>query len=166
MLSKKGQMGSVTTRVQTLVSDLVEREGYELIDVDFVAERGRQVLRMYIDTIPPSEAGRAVGIEDCTHISRIVSDLLDVEDVVGGEYNLEVSSPGLFRPLTKPAHFDRAIGERIKVKTYAKQNDRRVFTGVLTRHVEGKLVVQVDGNDHELELADIAKANLEPSLEF
>jgi ribosome maturation factor RimP len=96
-----------------------------------------------------------------------VSDVLDVEDVVPGEYNLEVSSPGLFRPLTKAAHFERAVGERIKVKTYEKQDGRRVFTGILEARDEDRLVVRVDdGQTFEIPLGSVAKANLEPHLDL
>lgn len=165
-LSAKQSANRLADRVRDLVERFVEREGYELIDVEFITERGRPILRMYIDTIPPGTAERGVTVEDCTHVSRVVGDMLDVEDAVPGEYHLEVSSPGLYRPLTKPVHFDRAVGARIKVKTYEKLNDRRVFTGVLVKHESGRLVVDVDGQPQDLELSQVAKANLEPLLDF
>ena len=147
-------------RVKSLVEPVVEREGYELVDVELGTDHGRSILRMYIDQ------PQGVNVDDCSHVSRIVGDLLDVEDVVEGAFNLEVSSPGLFRPLTKPAHFDRAIGARVKVKTFEKHEDRRVFTGVLRAHEEGHLLMEVDGREYRLSLKDVAKANLEPALEF
>ena len=174
-------VGSTAERVRALASPVVEQEGYELIDVEFVTERGRAILRMYVDTVPPGDEHRGITVDDCSHISRIVSDLLDVEDddeaapraaLIGGNYNLEVSSPGLFRPLTKAAHFERVVGERIKVKTYQKIEERRVFTGVLVEFngangaQNGTLVVDVDGRQYSLPLADVAKANLEPELNF
>jgi ribosome maturation factor RimP len=155
----------VVERVKTLVDPVVAREGYELIDVELGSDRGRSILRLYIDTIDSERVG-GVTVEDCSHVSRIVGDLLDVEEVVEGAFNLEVSSPGLFRPLTKPAHFDRAVGERVKVKTFEKHEDRRVFTGVLRAHADGHLLMDVDGREYRLSLKDVAKANLEPALEF
>ena len=153
-------------RAQALVAGVVEQEGYELIDVEFVTERGRAILRMYVDTVPPGDEQHGVTVDDCSHLSRIISDVLDVEDAVTGNYNLEVSSPGLFRPLTKSAHFERVIGQRVRVKTYQKIEDRRVFTGELVELREGTLVVDVDGRAFELSLTDVAKANLEPDLNF
>lgn len=152
-------------RVKAIVERVIEREGYELLQVEHVTERGRAILRLYIDTTPPGRGG-GVTVEDCSHVSRIVGDLLDVEEAVRGEYHLEVSSPGLFRPLTKPAHFERALGERIQVRTYSKIGDRRVFTGILRKHEEGTLIVEVDGTAHQIALQDVAKANLQPALDF
>ena len=166
-LSGKTQAARIRDAVRGLVEKLLEREGYELLETEYVMDRGRPILRLYVDTIPPSTEGRGVSVEDCTHVSRWVSDVLDVEDVVPGEYNLEVSSPGLFRPLTKAAHFERAVGERIKVKTYEKQDGRRVFTGILEARDEDRLVVRVDdGQTFEIPLGSVAKANLEPHLDL
>ncbi|MEM7679233.1 MAG: ribosome maturation factor RimP [Myxococcota bacterium] len=157
---------STAERAQALVTGVVEREGYELVDVEFISERGRAILRMYVDTIPPGDEQRGITVDDCSHLSRIISDVLDVEETIGGRYHLEVSSPGLFRPLTKPAHFERVVGQRIKIKTYAKIENRRVFTGTLTQFAEGHLAIEVDGQPFSLALSDIAKANLEPELSF
>ena len=157
---------STADKTRELVTTVVDREGYELVDVEFVTERGRAILRMYIDTVPPGDENRGITVDDCSHLSRIISDVLDVEDAVAGNYNLEISSPGLFRPLTKPAHFDRVVGQRVKVKTYQKIEDRRMFTGQLVAHRDGLLVVDVDGRQYELSIKDVAKANLEPELNF
>ena len=156
------QVKARVDRVTQLVEPVVGREGYELLDAEFVSEHGRTILRLYIDTVPPGTEEKGVTVDDCAHISRVVGDLLDVEEAIGGNYHLEVSSPGLFRPLTKPGHFDRALGERVKVKTFDKVNDRRVFIGTLKAHQEGKLTVDVDGVEHHVDLKDVAKANLEP----
>ncbi len=163
-MSNLSQAKRVVERVKALVDPVVEREGYELVDVELGTDHGRAVLRLYID-LKDSGAG-AVNVDDCSHVSRIVGDLLDVEEVMEGAFNLEVSSPGLYRPLTKPAHFDRAVGERVKVKTFDKHEDRRVFTGVLRAHADGQLLMDVDGREYRLSLKDVAKANLEPALEF
>lgn len=157
---------STAEQAKVLVTPLVEREGYELVDVEFVTERGRAILRMYVDTVPPGDESRGITVDDCSHLSRIISDLLDVEDAIAGNYNLEVSSPGLFRPLTKPEHFARVVGQRVRVKTFQKIDDRRVFIGVLVQASEDRVVVDVDGQPFEVSLADVAKANLEPELSF
>jgi ribosome maturation factor RimP len=164
-MSNLSRTQRVVERVKSLAEPVVEREGYELIEVELGSDRGRSVLRLYIDTIDSKGAG-GVTVEDCSHVSRIVGDLLDVEEVVEGAFTLEVSSPGIFRPLTKPVHFDRAVGERVKVKTFEKHDERRVFTGVLRAHADGQLVMDVDGREYRLSLKDVAKANLEPALEF
>ncbi len=164
-MSQLSQAKRVVERAKTLAEPVVEREGYELVDVELGTDHGRAILRLYIDALG-AEATSAVTVEDCSHVSRIVGDLLDVEEVMEGAFNLEVSSPGLFRPLTKPAHFDRAVGERVKVKTFEKHEDRRVFTGVLRAHEDGHLVVDVGGREYRLSLKEIAKANLEPDLEI
>jgi ribosome maturation factor RimP len=151
-------------RVRRAVSGVVEREGFELLDVELTSDRGRPILRLYIDTVPPGTKEQGVTVDHCSHVSRIVGDLLDVEDVIDGEYHLEVSSPGLFRPLTKPEHYERALGERVKVKTYEKIDGRKVFIGVLKAHSEGGLVIEIDGQDFTVAQDSVAKANLEPLL--
>ncbi len=162
-------MSETTTaeRAKALVNAVVEREGYELVDVEFVTEMGRAILRMYVDTVPPGDEHHGVTVDDCSHLSRVISDVLDVEDAVSGQYNLEISSPGLFRPLTKTPHFERVIGQRVKVKTYQKIDGRRVFTGELIGiSDDGVLTVEVDGHRYTMPVADVAKANLEPELKF
>jgi ribosome maturation factor RimP len=151
-------------RVRSRIAPVVAREGYELLEVELISERGRAILRLYIDTVPPGTKERGVTVDDCSHVSRIVSDLLDVEDIIDGQYHLEVSSPGLFRPLTKPEHFDRAIGAQVKVKTYEKIDGRRVFTGVLKGCERGILKLEIDGREYAVDLDKVAKANLEPTL--
>jgi ribosome maturation factor RimP len=160
MSGAKEKLNAVTT----LLEGIVAREGFELVDLELVTERGRTILRLFIDTVPPGTKERGVSVDDCSKVSRVVGDLLDVEDAIDGPYDLEVSSPGLFRPLTKEAHFDRALGERVKVKTYEKIEGRRVFTGTLTKREGQTIIVRVDGIEHALDLGRVAKANLEPEL--
>lgn len=150
--------------VRALLEKPVAAEGFELIDVELVMEGRKQVLRLYIDTVPPGTKEAGVTVEHCSLVSRLAGDILDVEDSIAGEYNLEVSSPGLFRPLTRPEHFDRVLGSRIKVKTFEKLDGRKVFTGILTRREGDNLMVSVDGQDFALALSKVAKANLEPIL--
>lgn len=151
-------------QVRAVLEPVVAREGFELVEVEHVVERGKMVLRLYIDTVPPGTKERGVTVDQCSVVSRLVSDVLDVEDVIGGAYALEVSSPGIFRPLTKPEHFDRAVGERVRVKTFEKIGDRKVFTGILAGRDGQNLQLRVDGVEHTLDLAQVAKANLEPLI--
>lgn len=156
----------VRQAVIELVDPLVALEGFELVDVEFIVARGKPILRLFIDTVPPGTPERGVSVEDCSQVSRLVSDVLDVEDVVPGEYTLEVSSPGLFRPLTKPEHYARSLGERIKVKTYEKIEGRKTFTGRLDERDEQGVVVTVDdGTRFHIPVVAIAKANLEPQFD-
>lgn len=148
------------------IEKVVSHEGYEVIDLELAGRPGRSILRLFIDTVPPGTRDRGVTVDDCTHVSRIVSDLLDAEDLVQGQYDLEVSSPGIYRPLTRPAHFERAIGDRVKVKTYEKIGDRRVFTGILVGHEAGCIVLDLGTERVELAVDQIAKANLQPELNF
>ncbi len=152
--------------MKALAEPVATREGYELVEVEYVMDRGRPVVRLYIDTIPPGDDQRGVTVDDCAVISRRVGEALDAEDPVAGEYSLEVSSPGLYRPLTKVAHYQRVLGQRVKVKTYEKLEGRKVFTGELLDANEERITVKVDGVSYPIALEDVAKANLEPELEF
>ncbi len=151
-------------RVRTLIEPVIARESLELVDVELTTEQGRLILRLYIDTVPPGTKEAGVTLEHCQLVSRVVGDLLDVEDAIPQRYSLEVSSPGLFRPLTKPEHFARALGERVKLKTYDKIDGRRVFVGALRAHDAEQVVVDVDGQPATIPVSAIAKANLEPLL--
>jgi len=157
----------IRERVRELVEPVLEAERFELIDAEFVGEGRGAVLRLYIDSIPPGTREQGVSVDDCQRVSRVVGDLLDVEDVVPGAYRLEVSSPGLFRPLTKPAHFTREVGSRVKVKTFEKREGRRTYTGRLEDFEGEQLTLSLeDGQRFTFELREVAKANLEPMLEF
>jgi ribosome maturation factor RimP len=155
---QKDLRGVVEARARELAGPLVAGEGMELLDVEYLREREGWVLRLFID----KEGG--VGLEDCERASRAVETTLEVENVVPQEYRLEVSSPGLNRPLTRPEHFQRAAGQRVKVKTFAPVGDppRKSFTGRL-KAVESEAVqVEVEGaGEFRIPFKDIAKANLE-----
>lgn len=104
--------GDVLGKIETLASQVCEREGVKLYDVEFASAQGGRVLRVYIDKT------EGVGIADCENVSRGLNLLLDVEDPIpGGAYNLEVSTPGLERFLKKPWHYQQATGKKVWVKT-------------------------------------------------
>lgn len=137
----------------------VEEVGKELLGVEFISAGNNSVLRLFID----HENG--INVDDCAEVSRQVGAILDVEDPISSEYNLEVSSPGLDRPLFELAHFQEVIGETINVKISMPLNGRRKFKGVLEAIENDTLIVSVDGQDYELVISNVDKANLVPNFE-
>lgn len=141
-----------------MLEPLVERLGYELTDLELKVGGRGGLLRVYID----KESG--VDIDDCEAVSHQVGAVLDVEDPIPGNYTLEVSSPGLDRTLTKPAHFQRFMGEDIKVKLRFPMAGRRNFRGSLKSADDETIEVEVDGESHRLPLSTIESARLVPTL--
>ncbi len=138
-----------------LLEPVVESMGYELVGVEFSGGSSHGVLRVYID----HENG--VNIDDCASISHQISGILDVEEPIKQAYDLEVSSPGLDRPLFKPADFERFVDQMVKIKMSSGLGGRRNFKGVLRGVTDSRLIeVEVDGEIFQLPLADIGKANL------
>jgi len=138
-----------------LFEPVVESMGYELVGVEFNAGGGHGTLRVYIDR----EQG--VNVDDCAAISHQVSGILDVEEPIQQAYDLEVSSPGIDRPLFKLVDFERFIGRVAKIKLLVGLNGRKNFKGELKGIADSKLVsIEVDGEIFDLPYADIAKANL------
>ncbi len=133
---------------------VVESMGYELVGVEFSSSDHHGHMRVYID----KEGG--INLEDCTEVSHQLSAILDVEDPVQVAFDLEVSSPGLNRPLFKVSDFAKFIGEKVKIKLAIPQNNRRNFKGVITA-VEGDVIeVDIDNELFKLPFNSIAKANL------
>jgi ribosome maturation factor RimP len=157
----ENRKAEIEEKARALAEPLLASEGLELLEVEYVREREGWILRLYID-----KAGGqgGVGLEDCSRASRSVETVFDVEDFIENEYHLEVSSPGLNRPLKKPVHFERARGKKVKVKTFGPIGEppRKNFSGLL-REVEPEAVtVEVDGaGNFRIPFKDIAKANLE-----
>ena len=141
-----------------LLEPTIERLGYEVSDLELNLGGRDGLLRVYIDK------DEGVDIDDCEIVSRQVSAILDVEDPLPGNYTLEVSSPGLDRKLTKPAHFQRFMGEDVRVKLRFPLEGRRNFRGELKSADEEKIEVEVDGESHCLPIATIESARLVPSL--
>ena len=145
--------------LRELLEPTIERLGYEVIDLEVRLSGGSGLVRLFIDK--PD----GVDLDDCEKVSVAVSALLDVEDPVPGNYNLEVSSPGLDRKLTKPAHFQRFAGETVKVQTRFPIEGRRRFRGTLVSSDEENIVVEVDGESHSLPLKTIDTARLVPVVD-
>jgi len=157
-MAERSHKQTVEARTAEVAEPVIASLGMELVDVEFLHERDSWILRLFID-----KPG-GVGLEDCETASRAVETLLDVEEVVQHAYHLEVSSPGLDRPLKKPEHFRRAEGQKVKLKTFGPLGEppRRNFTGVLTAVAEDGVTVDVEGaGPFRVPFKDIAKANLE-----
>lgn len=142
--------------LQKLLEPTIERLGYELTDLEVRLSGQGGLLRLTIDK--PD----GIDLDDCEKTSQAVSALLDVEDPVPGNYNLEVSSPGLDRKLTKVEHFQRFEGETLKVTMRFPIEGRRRFRGTLVSSDDENIVVEVDGESHSLPLTMIDTARLVP----
>jgi ribosome maturation factor RimP len=157
---------SVAERAARVAEPLVAAEGFELVDVEYLREPGGWILRLYIDRPgrdPMAKEG-GVGLEECARVSHAVDTALDVEEVVDHAYSLEVSSPGIRRPLRKPEHFQKVVGKRVKVKTFGPlgESGRKSFTGTLEGVADDGLSVHVEGGPlFHIPFRDIAKANLD-----
>jgi ribosome maturation factor RimP len=133
-----------------------------LLGIEYLPAPGGATVRLYID-VPQVEAdSRSVGIEDCEAVSREVSAQLDVADPISGNYTLEVSSPGLERPLFGAAHFSRFAGETAKVALKLPQDGRRRLQGTILRVDGDEVAFDVDGNEIVVAVDNIDKARLVP----
>ena len=148
---------TVGEELAVLLESTVNRLGYELIDVEVRVGGKQGLVRLFID----QEAG--ISLADCEKVSRAVGALLDVEDPVPGNYNLEVSSPGLDRKLTKESHFQRFIGHIVKITLRFPLDGRRRFQGTLIAQEGDAIRVEVDGESYSLPLSMIDTARLVPA---
>ena len=138
---------------------LMQEYHFELVDVEYVKEAGNWYLRAYID----KEGG--IAVDDCEVISRALSSWLDKEDFIDDSYILEVSSPGLGRPLKKEKDFVRSMGKDVDVRLYRQLNKQKEFTGALSAYDENTVTLTMeDGNQMVFEKADIALIRL--ALDF
>lgn len=144
--------------IRDMLAPTVEALGYELLGVEYAPSTGHSLLRLYID------ADKGIGIEDCEAVSREVSALLDVEDPIPGEYNLEVSSPGIDRPLFGAAQFARHLGEQAKLSLRIPQDGRRRLQGRIARVEGGTVHIAEDKAEFAVAEANIEKARLVPDF--
>jgi ribosome maturation factor RimP len=144
-------------RLQAVVEPAVTALGYELVGIEYVSQGRHSLLRIYID----NAAG--ITVDDCERVSRQVSAVLDVEDPIQGQYTLEVSSPGLERPLFKPEHYERFAGNEVQVRLKVPVDGRRKFKGLLRGVQEGAAVIDSDElGELRFPLVDIERAQLVP----
>ncbi len=150
------KMAQVNNRLQEVIEPAVTALGYELVGIEYLSQGRHSVLRVYID----SEAG--INVDDCARVSHQVSAALDVEDPISGHYMLEVSSPGVERPLFTPEHFARYAGQQVQIRVRTPVAGRRKFKGLLGGVRDGAVVLEVEGQELVLPLDDIEKAHLVP----
>ena len=131
----------------------VERLGYELVYVTLVESKTR-LLRVFID------APGGITLGDCERVSRLLSDVLDIEGLINGEYTLEVSSPGLDRPLAKKEHFERARGKQVSIQMRESHSGRKKFKGSVVEVEEDAASIEVNGERFKLHFSQIQRANL------
>ena len=150
-------MDATTARIWELAKPLAQTQGLEIIDIEFRSEgsRGGRVLRLYLD----KDGGP--NMDELSQVSRELSGLLDEQDFVEGAYTLEVSSPGINRPLKLPEHFRRFLGKRVRVRTRELIQGRRSFLGPLLEVFPDKIALNQDGARIEIPFALIEKSNYE-----
>jgi ribosome maturation factor RimP len=146
--------------IVALLAPTVGSLGLELLGAEYLPSPGGAMLRLYIDV--PAGEERQVGIEDCEAVSREVSAQLDVEDPISSHYTLEVSSPGIDRPLFTPAQFQRYAGEHAKVGLKLPQDGRRRLQGRILRAEGDTVVLDVEGTEFTVAAGNIEKARLVP----
>ena len=138
-----------------LFEPVIQSMGYELVGIEFQGSTQHGTLRVYID----HENG--IGVDDCVAISHQISAILDVEEPIQQAYDLEVSSPGINRPLFKAQDYEQYLGHSAKIKMAVPLNGRRNFKGVLQGVTDSRSVqIMVDNEGYDLPISDIAKANL------
>ena len=144
--------GKLTSLLQPLVEDL----GYEFVGIEHSSNPKNPVLVIYIDK------SDGIAVEDCARVSREIAAMMDVEDPIPGQYQLEVSSPGLDRPLFTLSQFQQFTGEVAQIALFAPRDGRRKFKGKILGTEEGQVRMEQDGVEVTLDLGNIAKARLVP----
>ncbi len=147
-------MVQANKQLQAIIEPAVSALGYELVGIEHLSQGKHSVLRVYID----HEDG--ISVDDCAEVSHQVSAVLDVEDPITGLYTLEVSSPGLDRPLFTEAHYVRYVGQLAEIRSHSPIDGRRRFKGRLQAVQDGQVVIEVDGVEYSIALDNIEKANL------
>lgn len=142
-------------KTEELLLPIVEHNGFELVDVEYVKEGGTWYLRAYID-----KPG-GIAVDDCEIVSRAFSDILDEKDYIEDTYIFEVSSPGLGRPLKKEKDFVRSMGEEVEIRTYRAIDKQKEFIGILTDFDKDTVTIELeDETKKTFERADIALIRL------
>lgn len=146
-------------KLTQMVEPVVESLGYELVLLEYFPQRGGALLRLFIDSLG------GITLKDCERVSREVSGVLDVEDPIPQGYRLEVSSPGLDRPLVKPAHFERFVGSEVAIRLAAPRAGQRRFSGRLLGYADRAVSVQTEQGNFSFGLDEIERAQLLPHFE-
>ena len=152
-------MSSKLEQLQAMLAPVVESLGYECWGVEFISQGRHSLLRVYIDH------ANGILVDDCEAVSRQVSAVLDIEDPISSEYTLEVSSPGMDRPLFTLDQFAKHVGEQVKIKLRSPFDGRRNFQGLLRGVEDQDVVVLVDDHEFLLPIDLIDKANIIPRFD-
>ncbi len=149
-------MAKITDKIIDLINPVIGDMGYELVGVEYVASGKHSILRVYIDI------DNGIGIEDCEKVSRQLSAIFDVEDPISGQYNLEVSSPGIERPLFHIGHYQRFLGNDIKLRMVRPIDGQRKFSGTIgsVSEVNNTIELVTELGPVTLDIDMIEKANL------
>ncbi len=151
-------MRAASRELHKLVESVVAAMGYELVGMEYLPRAGSALIRIYID----QAAG--ITLDDCEKVSHQVSGVFEVEDPITGPYTLEVSSPGLDRPLFNAAQFARYVGRDARVRLHAPVDGRRNFRGTIVSVAGEEVRMKVDGVEFALQASDVENANLVPDL--
>jgi ribosome maturation factor RimP len=149
-------MGKIEDAIWTMAEPLVLENGMEMIDVECVKEGAEWYLRLFLD----EEGDEGIDLDDCELISRKFSDILEEKDPITQAYRLEVSSPGIERPLKRTKDFQRFQGEKVQVKTFSEVEGKKQFIGILQETTEETVTLDVDGTSIAIPRKQIGKANL------
>jgi ribosome maturation factor RimP len=148
---------AIVARLEELILPLLEAHGAELVELQYGRpKRGRGILRLFVD-----HPGGGISLEEITRISRIVSALLDIRDVIPGAYTLEVSSPGLTRALKKPQDYQRYVGRLVRVTTRVPWEGRQVHSGILQGLEDDRVCLKQGDHLACIPLGEIARARLD-----
>ncbi|HET8883563.1 MAG TPA: ribosome maturation factor RimP [Solimonas sp.] len=152
-------VAALQERLEQLLEPVIDSLGYELLLLEYSPSPKNTMLRLYID------AAAGITLDDCERVSKEVAGVLDVEDPIRNAYRLEVSSPGLDRPLVKPAHFQRFVGHQARVQLLAPLNGRRRFTGAIVGADAQAVRIETEEGVAEIPLAEIDRARLVPDYD-
>ena len=145
-------------KTEAILTPIVESRGFELVDVEYVKEAGNWYLRGYID-----KPG-GITVTDCEDVSRAFSDILDEQDFIEDSYIMEISSPGLDRPLKKEKDFKRSLGKLVEIRTYRPIEKQKEFCGILNAYDSNSVTIDEDGTERTFDKKDIALIRL--AIEF
>lgn len=151
-------MDAIHDKLTTLAEPAITAMGYELVGLEYRPNKSEGLLRIYID------AADGITLEDCEAVSHQISGVLDVDDPIPGAYRLEISSPGVDRPLFKAADFERFDGCEVRIRLLSLWEGRRKFRGTLRGLRDGSAIIEEDGVEYAVPLERIDKANLVPDV--
>ncbi|MFR1707866.1 MAG: ribosome maturation factor RimP [Clostridium sp.] len=148
----------VVEKLHSKIEKIVERLGFELYHLEYVREGGQNILRVFIDN------EKSVSLDNCVEVSKAVGEMLDIEDPIVEEYNLEVSSPGIFRTLFTKEHFNKYINSDVAVKLSALFEGKKKYEGILKGFDSENLMLAVDNNEIVIPMSKVSIVTLNPAL--